>query len=412
MTHLFERECSIQRRFQKLLEFAPSGIERDLVTKVIDSALRMAKYIKYNSLGTFEFLVNPKQKKFYFMECNPRLQVEHTVTEEITEFDLVHAQLALSSGSTLDSLDIPTKFHGYAVQTRLTAEDPNKDFVPSSGTISNFIKPHGRGVRVETALGVSPTSRIDPNYDNLLVKVVTRGANLAEASLKNLVALRNVHIEGVITNASLLMAILENPGFIAGEIEVSWLEKNLHQLLESSRKYLRDVPEFLRKTRLIAPISTATSPLKKGDSWEVEVQVTGSQDPPAKIGLQVEKILKNGFPDFLSADITLSPDNSRRKIHMKRVNLLQTSHPRGDPKNKSHVILPFSGVLVDLLVEDGDLLEKGDVVAVVKQMKMELEVRCVLSGVVSSVVQCDIGETISEGALLCVCNARTITAKL
>src|SRR6185437_7475292 len=194
---LGERDCSIQRRHQKLVEVAPSPWLGDsLRARLTAAALRLAGDVGYTGLGTFEFLVHGEQ--FWFMEANPRVQVEHTVTEEVTGVDLVAAQLAVASGSTLEALglrDAPAP-RGTAIQVRLNAEtlDPDGAPVPSTGPLSRLDLPAGPGVRVDTHC--YPGYDISPRYDSLLAKVIARGADLAQAAARTRAALEETVIAG------------------------------------------------------------------------------------------------------------------------------------------------------------------------------------------------------------------------
>ncbi len=236
VTHLHERECSIQRRHQKLLEIAPSPfLDAPRRQAIIDAALRMAKSVGYNSLGTFEFLVDEDGDGFYFMEANPRLQVEHTVTEEVTGVDLVQAQIAIAAGATLAQLGLlaPASPRGHAIQLRVNMErlDAQGNAFATGGVLQHFEPPNGPGVRVDS-FGYQGYAT-STNFDSLLAKVIVhaRTPSFADAAGKAARALREFRIEGVETNLPLLQALLQHPDVLAGKVHTRFLEDNIAALL-------------------------------------------------------------------------------------------------------------------------------------------------------------------------------------
>ena len=228
---LGDRDCSIQRRHQKLVEVAPSPwLDEDLRIRLTAAAVRLAAGIGYAGLGTFEFLVRGDQ--FWFMEANPRLQVEHTVTEEVTGTDLVAAQLAVAGGSTLARLglgDTPPP-RGVAIQVRVNAETlgPDGAPVPSTGQLSRFTLPTGPGVRVDTH--GYPGYRIGPRYDPLLAKIIVHGPDLTQAAARAAAALEETVIAGVATNADLLHGIVSSEAFHAGPWDTGFVAEHLEEL--------------------------------------------------------------------------------------------------------------------------------------------------------------------------------------
>ena len=241
---LGERECTLQRRFQKVVEIAPSpSLPAPLRERITAAALAMAREVAYEGLGTFEFLVDlaSAEMPFVFIECNPRLQVEHTITEEVTGVDLVQAQIALAAGRSLRDLglnpDAPPAVQGFAVQWRINAEtlDAQGGAMPGSGTLSRFDLPTGPGVRVDThgVAGGTPS----PHYDTLLAKLIvhTRSAHFADALRRSQRALAECRIDGVATNLNLLQALAARPEMESQQVHTRWLESLLPALLESSK---------------------------------------------------------------------------------------------------------------------------------------------------------------------------------
>jgi pyruvate carboxylase len=222
--HLFERDCSVQRRHQKVVELAPApGLQSDTRDALCAAAVDFARSVDYVNAGTVEFLVDA-DGAFTFMEMNPRIQVEHTVTEEVTGVDIVASQLLIAGGKTLHDLGLVQEritVRGVAVQCRITTEDPADDFRPDTGTITSYQSPGGPGVRLDGA--VYAGAQITPYFDSLLVKLTTRGPDLITASLRAQRALREFRVRGVKTNADFLRRLLDDPAFLAGGVTTSFL---------------------------------------------------------------------------------------------------------------------------------------------------------------------------------------------
>lgn len=224
--HLGERDCSIQRRNQKVLEEAPSPKLDDKTRKAMgEAAVRAAKAVGYKGAGTIEFLYD-KDGNFYFMEMNTRVQVEHPVTEMVTGIDIVKEQLSIASGNPLSYKQEDVKITGHAIECRINAENPEKNFAPSPGTIDFLLIPGGGiGVRVDSA--VYEGCDILPFYDSMIAKVITCGKDRKEAIAKMRRALYEFVIKGVDTNIEFQESILNNPSYIAGEFDTSFIEKEI-----------------------------------------------------------------------------------------------------------------------------------------------------------------------------------------
>ena len=219
--HLFERECSIQRRHQKVLEEAPApNLRLEVRDAMGEAALRAARAIDYRNVGTLEFLLAPSGE-FYFMEMNTRLQVEHPVTEWTTGIDLVQLQLRLAAGEPLGLAQADVRQRGHAVELRLYAEDPTKNFLPSPGEITRLVWPSGPDLRVDA--GVENGSKVPSFYDPLLAKLIARGDTREAAIARAREGLDALVIEGVKTNAALLARVLDDPAFRRGELSTSTL---------------------------------------------------------------------------------------------------------------------------------------------------------------------------------------------
>jgi len=224
MVHLGERECSIQRRHQKLIEESPSPALTDKLRRKIGSTvIDAAKAVQYSNAGTFEFLMDPAGH-FYFMEANTRLQVEHPVTEMVTGIDIVKEQIRIAAGERLAFKQGDVTFSGHAIECRINAEDPDT-FVPSPGTIRAFSAPGGPGVRIETFAHAECT--ISPYYDSMIAKIIAHGRDRAEAIARMRRALEMTVIEGIKTSIPLHLRILSDPDFVAGRLSTSFMEQFL-----------------------------------------------------------------------------------------------------------------------------------------------------------------------------------------
>ena len=336
VVHLYERECSMQRRNQKVVEIAPSpSLTDELRAKLTEAAVRLAREAKYDSLGTFEFLVDTQDKKnasFAFMEANPRLQVEHTVTEEVTGVDLVQTQLLIASGKTLKELGLEqpkiAKPEGYAIQLRINMEtmDAQGNTKPSGGTLSAFEAPSGPGTRVDT-YGYAGY-RTNPNFDSLLAKLITwsRSDKYADAVNKSYRALNEFRIAGVATNVGFLQNVLRNKDVIANNVYTRFIEDNVAKLVAES-------PDAHRRI-YFDPKASASA-----DTGEGEVQ-----------------------------------------------------GPEGTAPLKS----PMQGKVVSLDVSEGDAVAHGQQIAILESMKMEHIIKADISGVIR-MVAVKPGETLFEG---------------
>ncbi|MDP8950824.1 MAG: ATP-grasp domain-containing protein, partial [Actinomycetota bacterium] len=224
--HLFERDCSVQRRHQKVLEIAPApNLDPQLRESLCEDAVKFGRAVGYLNAGTVEFLVD-EDGQYVFIEMNPRIQVEHTVTEETTDVDLVHAQLRIAGGETLRDLGLRQEdIHqrGVALQCRVTTEDPASNFQPDTGRLSVYRPPGGAGIRIDGG-HMYAGAEVSPYFDPLLAKVTARGADLASAARRASRALAEFRVRGVETNMTFLRAVLSDPDFLAGRLDTSFID--------------------------------------------------------------------------------------------------------------------------------------------------------------------------------------------
>ena len=236
--HLGERDCSLQRRNQKLLEEAPARILKPRQREALHrAALRAAKAVRYRSAGTVEFVLD-REGNFYFIKMNTRIQVEHPVTEMITGVDLVREQIRIAAGLELSCRQSDISFSGHAIECRINAENPAKGFAPCPGNISFLHFPAGKGVRVESALYNG--SRVSPWYDSMIAKVIVHAPGRLEAIRKMRVALEEMTVEGINTNLEFLYLLMFNPDYLSGHVDTGFLEKDADAIIrwgeESRRK--------------------------------------------------------------------------------------------------------------------------------------------------------------------------------
>ena len=225
VVHLGERDCSILRNHQKIIEETPSTIvDEKLRNKMGNAAIKAVKAANYTSCGTVEFLVDD-DKKFYFMELNTRIQVEHPITEMRTGIDLVKEQIKIAAGESLKFKQKEIEFKGHAIECRINAENPSKNFMPSPGKINEINLPGGNGVRIDTAIYDGYV--IPPNYDSMIAKIITYGTNRNEAISKMKRSLEELVIDGIDTNRDFLFDIIKNQNFIRGNFDTSFIEKEM-----------------------------------------------------------------------------------------------------------------------------------------------------------------------------------------
>jgi len=285
VVHLFERDCSVQRRHQKVVEIAPApNLDPQIRDALCRDAVKFATSIGYVNAGTVEFLLDTEGEragKHVFIEMNPRIQVEHTVTEEVTDIDLVSAQMRIAAGETLEQIGIrqeEVRVNGYAIQTRITTEDPSNGFLPDTGRIVAYRSPGGAGVRLDGATGMAGNS-ISGHFDSMLVKLTCRGRDFETAVRRASRALAEFRIRGVTSNIKFLQAVLADPDFQAGGVSTSFIDK---------RPYLLDLAESKdRSTKLLQFLGDVTVNKPNGNHVE---EFMRPADKLPKIDLSVELV--------------------------------------------------------------------------------------------------------------------------
>jgi acetyl/propionyl-CoA carboxylase alpha subunit len=364
IAHLGERECSIQRRFQKLIEIAPApGLDDDLRCRIIEAAVRLAKRVGYTNLGTFEFLVDvsgrPGAAPFVFIEANARLQVEHTVTEAVTGVDLVNAQIRLAQGLTLKELGLEdaARPRGSAIQTRVSMETigPDGSVRPGGGTVTVYETPDGPGVRTD---GFAYAGyRTSSAFDSLLAKVVVHGPDFATAVGRASRALGEFRLEGIATNIPFLSNILAHPDFVAARIHTRWIDGHMAALAADGADQRRRFAE-------------ATRPAT-GDGGFAGARVK-SRDP-----------------------LALFAHDAQVKAEQAAADVDTEGALRG-PAGSAGVPAPLQGTIVSIDVAIGDAVREGQQLAVVEAMKMEHVITAPHGGIVRGITMAP-GDVVREG---------------
>jgi 3-methylcrotonyl-CoA carboxylase alpha subunit len=356
VVHLFERECSVQRRHQKVIEESPSpGLTPELRARITAAAIAATRAVEYRNAGTIEFLVDGAS--FYFLEMNTRLQVEHPVTEQVTGLDLVRAQLLVASGEPLPWTQAQIAQRGHAIEARVYAEDPAQGFLPQAGHLSVYRAPHLPGVRVDS--GVVEGSEISVYYDPMMAKVIATAESRPLAINRLVAALREFHIEGVRTNVPFLIRILELPAFRDGKIDTGFLDREGGTLAEN----LPVIDVRSHEPRATSPESRATS----YDPWDA--------------GGRLDGLPRRSWPMAMSA----KAGGRRRRT--------------GRAFPGEAVTAPMPATVIRINVKVGDAVKKGDTVILLEAMKMELPVRAPDSGTVRA-IRCREGELVDADAVL------------
>jgi acetyl/propionyl-CoA carboxylase alpha subunit len=395
VSHLGERECSIQRRNQKVVEVAPSpGLPPGLRTRLAEAAVRLAETVHYNNVGTFEFLVAATEQnqitenaEFAFIEANPRLQVEHTVTEEVTGTDLVQIQLQLAAGRALTELGLHQSSapqpRGFALQVRINMETMSSDgsIRPAGGLITAFDAPSGPGIRVDSFAYAG--YRTSPRFDSLLAKLVgySGSSQFADVAAKTYRALCEFKIEGVPTNIPFLQNLLRHPEFLTHRVYTRFVEDRLAELTSSSNGVHQRLFFDLAPVHLTSE-SPGARPARAGAKLD-------SIDPLA--------VLAHGKGE----DNTPAPPNTFAMVGDANL------HDMTGPEGAVPVRAPIQGTIVSVDVKEGDLVRKGQQLLIMEAMKMEHVIQADLSGVVRQVIVVQ-GDTIFEGHPLVFINEREV----
>jgi acetyl-CoA/propionyl-CoA carboxylase biotin carboxyl carrier protein len=355
-----ERDCSLQRRHQKLVEESPApGFTPELRSELGELALALGHAAGYESAGTVEFLFS--DGNFYFLEMNTRIQVEHTVTEEVFGVDLVAEQIRIAMGHTLDTSEAPTPV-GHTIEFRVNAEDPTRDFMPNPGTLAKYREPSGPGIRIDS--GVVQGSTISQYYDNMIAKLIVSGKDRDQAVRRARRALTEYQIGGVDTTIGAHLSILENEDFLAGRVNTRLVE---------------DTMDFSKLERGTAPSLPQDEELTERT---MTVEVGGRR-----------------FSVKYWAKVLTAPGSGARVAPRRKAPKLSKQASSGG--GEGAVTAPMQGTIVKIHHKAGESVDEGESVCVLEAMKMENEIKAPASGEIVD-LKVQVGDTVSAGAILMV----------
>ncbi len=429
VVHLGERECSIQRRHQKIIEESPSPrVNPEMREAMGNAAIKLAKKLKYESAGTVEFLVDDKTGEFWFLEVNTRLQVEHPVTEEVTGKDLVYEQLRIARGEELGYEQGDISWEGSSIEARLYAEDPANEFLPATGTLIAYETDEGIDARWDT--GIEQGSVIGTDFDPMLAKVIAKGKNRTDAANKLALALQSLHIGGVTTNRDFLVASLRSKHFHKGQTTSDFIEKvkpqrsvvlkgqQLEQAITAAALWIQGENRNNASLLKEAPSGWRNSRLPRQKiSFEYsdkEVNVTYKANRDGSFDLNEDT--KANILKWTTTGIDLEVNNTRFFSKVTRKNDDLVVHgPWGDALLKilprftlpgaelqaGGLVAPMPGKVIDLKVKVGSKVKKGDTLVILEAMKMEHQVKAIEDGKVTQVlIKKD--DQLENGALLMI----------
>jgi 3-methylcrotonyl-CoA carboxylase alpha subunit len=423
--HLFERDCSLQRRHQKVIEEAPAPeMPPDVREAMTDAALRAAQAVGYVNAGTVEFIADGsgplRADGFWFMEMNTRLQVEHPVTEAVTGLDLVEWQLRIAAGQPLPRSQNQIALNGHAFEARIYAEDPARDFRPAPGHLRHVAFP--AGVRVDT--GIRSGDLISPHYDPMIAKLITHAPTRHEALTRMRLALEQIHIAGTAANPGFLAALCRDPDFAEARVDTGLIARKQSRLTRVSAP----TPVAILAAVLVSYGLDPTAAHFGLRLWGADSQIFELIHDNAPISARLcfagagRITLVDGDDRLTFEDLRLTDDqfyarcNGRniqaRIVHMDDlvsvlINGITSNFRRPDPLtvertgevSGNRIIAPMTGVIRALSVAQGDAVATGDVLVVIEAMKMELSLRAAKNGVLAS-LHCAVGDTVADGALL------------
>ncbi len=458
LIYLGERECSIQRRHQKIIEESPSpALTPTLRAAMGETAVRIAKAAGYMNAGTMEFILD-QDKRFYFLEMNTRLQVEHPVTEMVTGFDLVRHQLLIAAGESLGIAQDQVQTRGHAIEVRLYAEDPEQDFLPSTGTIRSFIKPDAPNVRVDS--GIESGDEISQYYDPMIAKLIVHGEDRPATIARLRDALEQCAVFGVRTNLSLLHAIITHPAFAEGQTHTGFLTE--HRLAKSGTKEQHstipgdaliaaacyDIVGMSVGTQFTASLyspddhassrpvnhnpwhslgpwrmagdarqvsytyqrdefTVALKPAAGGDEWHVQV----NGDTPASVscwfGNDGQVLLRHGayqtrvYVQRIGDETHVALDGQMYRLARQHAPTVEeTAHSKNNPgKMQKTLAAPMAGTIVKVNVRDGEHVEHRQVLVILTAMKMEHTIAAPYEGTVRHVFYGE-GDVVKGGAIV------------
>ena len=414
IVHLGERECSIQRRHQKIVEESPSPmVDEEMREKMGEAAIKLASKLKYESAGTVEFLVDEKTKEFWFLEVNTRLQVEHPVTEEVTGIDLVKEQLRIASGEELGYEQIDIDFYGSSIEVRLYAEDPGNDFLPVTGKMIAFEPSDDPLVRWD--VGIESGSNITANFDPMLAKVISFGETRLEAANKLALALENSHFGGMKTNRDYLVSILRSKEYLDGDTTTDFVERvNLNSEVDLTEEEIfnfakvgamwmqgKNRSEAMVLQNIQSGWNNARLPYQEVklslDDQEYRMKYKSLKDGNF-VSAESEIIrMFDWYEDFIDVEISnvryrskITMDDDLLLIQTHKGNLLFKILPKFNVTQeeaiKGGLTAPMPGKVVEIKIKKGSNIKKGDTLVILEAMKMEHKVLAPDNGKIKEVL--------------------------
>ncbi|MFN3827705.1 MAG: acetyl-CoA carboxylase biotin carboxylase subunit [Micavibrio sp.] len=411
--YLFERDCSLQRRHQKVVEEAPAPDLPEKVRKSLgEAAVKAVKALKYTNAGTIEFIMDASTHEFYFMEMNTRLQVEHPVTEMITGQDLVYWQLMVAAGHELPLSQDELEIDGHAFEVRLYAEDPAHNFLPQIGKIMAFETPDD--VRVDT--GVEEGDSVSIHYDPMIAKLIVHGETREDAIAEMQAALEGTILAGLITNQEFLYNIFLHEDFVKGDVDTGFIPRHEKQLLpdDYGQPELHDLA--LASVLCLSPEDEDDDPWTVADNWRLNgvlsrtlefvvrgkilkvsvtcngenftVQYNGQQTTINRAALDQNAIVFDGH------DITIF-----REGRVIRMHLYKPGASGEDEGGEGRITAPMPGKIISVLVQKGAAVDKNQPLLIMEAMKMEMTIRAGCDGVIDE-LPVSAGQQVADGALL------------
>ena len=426
VVHLGERECSIQRRHQKIVEESPSPIiDAEMRTAMGEAALSLARHMGYESAGTVEFLVDDVTREFFFLEVNTRLQVEHPVTEEVTGIDLVREQLRVAGGAELGYDQGDIDWTGSAIEVRLYAEDPDNDFLPATGTLSAYRPADEPTVRWDS--GVEEGSVVGVDFDPMLAKVIAHAPTRAEAAGRLALALERMHLGGVVTNRDFLVATLRNEAFLAGDTTTDFIERvdpaGSQAAPDTAMAAIVAAMWIQGRNRADDRVwGFARSNFRTGSLPPQSIEFETATDETHRIEYSLRR--NGGFTlgsgetvlvhEWTPDDIELEIDGRRLRaavtvadgvgyVTLGRTTVTLPVKPRfaipGSELPTGGLVAPMPGSVIELRCAIGDTVAAGQVLVVLEAMKMEHHITAPFDGTVTE-LPIAVGDQVENGALL------------
>ena len=446
VVHLFDRECSIQRNYQKVIEEAPvSHLPDDVRQQLFDCAVRLGQHLNYQGAGTVEFIFDADSKQAYFLEMNTRLQVEHPTTEMVTGIDLVEWQIRVARGETLLFDQIEIAAQGHAIEARVNAEDPANNYMPEIGKIQLYSEPSGEGVRVDSGMALG--SEITPFYDSMVAKVIAYGETRGLAAQRLLHGLNNFSVGGVKTNQEFLTSLITRPGFhqelttqyIQQQFPDGWQPwgEKLHTAIAASawvmeqeqrndlalsdspwqnlggwrltelagtpavtrlwlqvNKQLQEIAIVGRGGRYQVNISC-----EQEDAESFNVDLYSPTDSEGHWRVDVDGTHRNLSIAIDDMQLSLSSPRLRRSYQFINLEESQLGEAAGLSKTSNDIRAAMPGLITDVLVQEGDQVEVGSTAVVMEAMKLIHNLACPVAGTVKQVL-CATGDKVADGALL------------